>query len=38
MDQIIALRRKAIEAGIERTWAPDTLEFEKSVRGLAWLR
>jgi len=38
MDQILALRRKAIEAGYEENLgARRTLEFEKSVRESAWL-
>ena len=38
MDQILALRRKAIEAGLEETLgARHTLEFEKTVRESAWL-
>jgi len=38
MDQILALRRKAIEAGYEENLgARHTLEFEKTVRESAWL-
>lgn len=38
MEQILALRRKAIEAGLEETLgARHTLEFEKTVRESAWL-
>jgi succinate dehydrogenase / fumarate reductase iron-sulfur subunit len=38
MDQILVLRRKAIEAGIEENLgARHTLEFEKSVREASWL-